>query len=419
LKRAWKAVLAGLFVAAIAMPAFADSLPSQGFDNFAQGTPLVPIEDWAYTGGTAYDIGVVDLGVTGDNVTGKAARISNATMSGSFGDWLFSPPLGTPATENGSQKFSTTFDIASATHAPQAGMKMNVAPQTSGGARMTNLSFVDQGDGIHVMFSDVLNLAQVVGYYPPQESWREIDIATLSYAGSHRVRIVMNLFPGPHNDRVQVYIDGSAGLVPGRPTGEATFDGFYAPVDNQPTINKAKAGQTIPLKWRLAASSFATSWEDYYRYNTESVTAIDPQFTSRKVDSLIFQARCDKSDPLQTCKNENLGTVDDTDGYLIDNVTYESAALGTPLPVTSVGVGDANVYNTPAVRYTIEDCNTLDDLNTDAIETYTSNTGGLMYHGNGVWQYNWQTPKTLAGKCTRVYLSPTSLGGETDFTFVK
>ena len=76
----------------------------------------------------------------------------------------------------------------------------------------------------------------------------------------------MNLIPGPHNDVVQVYIEGingGAGLVPGRP-GPATFDGFYAPVDNQPTTNKAKAGQTIPLKWRVGATSFATSWEDYY-----------------------------------------------------------------------------------------------------------------------------------------------------------
>ena len=105
-------------------------------------------------------------------------------------------------------------------------------------------------------------------------------------------------------------------------------------------------------------------------------------------------------------------------GYLIDNVTHESAALGTPLPIASAGVGDASVYGTPAVKYTVEDCNDLDG-GVDAIETYTSNTGGLMYHGNGVWQYNWQTPKSLAGKCTSVWLNPTSLHGETDFQFTK
>ena len=105
-------------------------------------------------------------------------------------------------------------------------------------------------------------------------------------------------------------------------------------------------------------------------------------------------------------------------GYLIDNVTHESAALGTPLPIASAGVGDASVYGTPAVKYTVEDCNDLDG-GVDAIETYTSNTGGLMYRGNGVWQYNWQTPKTLAGKCVSVTLNPVSLNGEMDFQFTK
>lgn len=30
-----------------------------------------------------------------------------------------------------------------------------------------------------------------------------------------------------------------------------SFDGFFAPVDNQPTMNIAKAGQSIPLEWRI------------------------------------------------------------------------------------------------------------------------------------------------------------------------
>jgi hypothetical protein len=30
-----------------------------------------------------------------------------------------------------------------------------------------------------------------------------------------------------------------------------TFAGFFAPIDNEPTLNKAKAGQTIAVKWRL------------------------------------------------------------------------------------------------------------------------------------------------------------------------
>jgi len=30
-----------------------------------------------------------------------------------------------------------------------------------------------------------------------------------------------------------------------------TVDGFFAPIDNPPTVNNAKAGQTVPAKWRL------------------------------------------------------------------------------------------------------------------------------------------------------------------------
>ena len=33
------------------------------------------------------------------------------------------------------------------------------------------------------------------------------------------------------------------------------FFGFFAPVDNQPIVNNAKAGQAIPTKWRLLDSA--------------------------------------------------------------------------------------------------------------------------------------------------------------------
>jgi hypothetical protein len=411
MKRAWKAVVAGLFVAAMAMPASADSSGTQTFEGFAPGTPLIASEGWMYTGGPSYDVGIT---AAADGIQGQSLRISNGTMSGSFGDWVFSPVLAQAATDTGLQKFTAEFDIESVTGTNQ-GMSMNVAPQTAGGARMTNLRFEDRADGIHVLFSDVLNPSGAVGFQTAP--FRTVDIATLNYIGVHNVEIVMNLIPGPHNDVVQVYIDDSAGLVPGRP-GQVTFDGFYAPVDNQPTINKAKAGQTIPLKWRVEGSSFATSWEDYYRYDKESnggALVADPAdlvngYGTRDVDSLIIQARGSGGNALAQGK-----------GYLIDNVTYESAALGTPLPVLSAGVGDALIYNNPPITVTganAAECAPTDG-DIDAIEVYAANAGGLMYHGNGVWQYNWQTPKSLAGKCVEVALSPAALNGSTMFMFTK
>ena len=406
-------VMASIVVNAMPQAALAAPTATEEFNApWASGTPLVAQNGWGYTGGNLYDVGVVGSGIDGQSV-----RISNAVMSGSFGDWLFSPAIDA-ATENGNQEFTAEFKIKSASGAYQPGMSMNVAPQTNGGARMSNLRFEDQGDGIHVFFSDVLNPSETVAFQ--NSPFRLVDIATLSYDQTHAVKIVMNLKPGPHNDVVQVYIDGSAGLVPGR-TGEATFDGFYAPVDNQPTINKAKAGQTIPLKWRLAAESFATSWEDYYRYDKESNggALIDPPATSdgygtRQVDSLIFQARCASSGP---CANAALTPGTDTTGYLIDDVSYTTSdTLG--LPVATQGVSDPTVYANPPIKVTGEACAGLDG-DIDPIEIYAANAGGLMYHGNGVWQYNWQTPKSLAGKCVEVALAPASLAGSTLFRFTK
>jgi hypothetical protein len=395
------AMLASLL---LALPASAATLPTEGFEGFNPVTPLQPIGGWAYTGGSQYDVGITSTGINGQSV-----RISNATMSGSFGDWLFSPAIA-PATEGGSQEFTATFDIKSATGQYQPGLQASVAPQTTGGARMSFLKFTDTPGGIVVSFADVLNPSETIidDSLDVGENWREVNIATLDYTNKHTVTIKMNLLPGPHNDVVQVYIDdinGGAGLVPGRPAGNAQFAGFFAPVDNPTTVNKAKAGQTIPLKWTLNAQSFATSWEDYYRYNSESNAGTPSNlWTTRQVDSLIFQARCAPDDQQQTCKNESIDSTDDQeDGYYFDNVTYSSGAIVTPLPIATNGVGDPSVYGPQPFSQHVEDCVSGADL--DPIETYTSNTGGLMYHGNGVWQYNWQTPKAYAGKCVELTLN--------------
>ena len=45
------------------------------------------------------------------------------------------------------------------------------------------------------------------------------------------------------------------------------------------------------MKWKLTAEP-ATTWEDYYRFNSESNAGIpQDEWTTRQVDSLIFQAR--------------------------------------------------------------------------------------------------------------------------------
>ena len=140
-------------------------------------------------------------------------------------------------------------------------------------------------------------------------------------------------------------------------------------MDNQETVNKAKAGQTIPLKWQAERSSFATSWEDYYRYNTESnggQTRLRPMVRSalgRLTRSSSRLAAPTSSDRARTRTAQG-------NGFLIDNVEYASAAIGTLLPVRRQGVGDPSVYGNPPSRRRVEDCEDLDG-DADPIETYT------------------------------------------------
>ena len=118
----------------------------------------------------------------------------------------------------------------------------------------------------------------------------------LSRTEAHDVKIVLDLYTGAHNDVANVFIDGDGPLVP---SAGADFAGFFAPVDHPDTLNKLKAGQSVPMKWKLATAP-PTTWEDYYRFNAESnddpnsdvpgVTLPQP-WTTRAVDSLIFQAR--------------------------------------------------------------------------------------------------------------------------------
>ena len=95
-----------------------------------------------------------------------------------------------------------------------------------------------------------------------------------------------------------------------------TFGGFMAPVNGDGVLNVAKAGQTIPVKWRLFDGTTPVS----------------------------------------------------------DRASFTS--------LTSVRVN----------------CGTFDGP-TDPIEEITTNPSGLLYQGNGNWQFNWKTSKDYAGQC--------------------
>jgi hypothetical protein len=57
------------------------------------------------------------------------------------------------------------------------------------------------------------------------------------------------------------------------------FDGFYQPVDNIPTLNKAKAGTTIPIRFSLGSDQgldiFATGYPKSETIPCNSTTPVD------------------------------------------------------------------------------------------------------------------------------------------------
>ena len=229
---------------------------------------------WSKTG--PFDAAVVnnsDYGFTG--LGSQSLRISNSKTSGSFSDQTYSPSLvneagETDALNNGysggvrQSHFEAQFTLASTTKADK-GMALSVSPERGDGARMSYLRFEDQADGVHVFFDDVTDLTHVTN----ADMFNETDIATLSYASAHTVKFSMDLFNGPDNDVVKISLDG-----------------------------------------KVAATG--TSWEDYYRYDTESNPTLANN--SRTVDSLLFREAGDA-----VASNEGLG-------YLIDNVSLLSGA---------------------------------------------------------------------------------------------
>jgi hypothetical protein len=272
---------------------------------------------------------------------------------------------------------------------------------------MSFLKFVDRGPGVTTPTGGID--VEFADYANDGVNGRQIIIDTLNRTVEHHVKMVIDLYDGPHNDVVQVFIDDPLMVNPLVPA-TGSIDRFYAPVDHPDVaVNKAKAGQTIPLKFKLTAEP-ATTWEDYYRFNPESNgdgqggTLPRDEWTTRQIDSLIFQARgADGS--------TNLGV--NGLGFLIDNVVTTSS-LPTTLPTGAVG--DASLLGPHPFTADSISCDLGADI--DPIEVYTPGASGLTYNATtGIWHYNWQTPKSIAGSCVQMTLNLT--GDYALFQFTK
>jgi hypothetical protein len=262
---------------------------SQGyFPGNINGQPLL-FGGWSKLG-PQYDVEVVTTSTypaaSGYGFLSQALRISDAVTSGSFGDQTFSPGLADEAGESGASNvgaggvplsggvrrphFEASFLIGTTQATQQCvgcttPLHMTVSPDRGDGARMSFLRFEDQADGVHVFFVDVTDPGRVTD----GDTFNTTDIATLDRAHSHLIRFSIDFKDGPANDQVKIYIDGAQKIT-------------------------------------------GTTWEDYYRYDTEQAAQGNQVPT---VDKLLFRESGDANpgDAL-------------TGGFLLDRVLLASSA---------------------------------------------------------------------------------------------
>ena len=271
------------------LPIKAESLEPIDFESYTTGA-INGQDGWVFTG--SYDADISDNSLFANSPSGfgdHSLRISNASTSGSFGDWVFSKSTvneaGETSAENGGlsggtreNHFETSFEVGSTDSAEQAGLQMSLAPDRGDGARMSYLGFSDQSDGIHVTFydyQDVSPFGTTVGDSAngcgTGDDFFPTEVGILDRTSAHSIKLTMDFVDGPRNDVVKVYVDGSL-----EHTG--------------------------------------TSWEDYFRYCEGNET--------RTVDSLIFQARSGGGTAPTTLGN----------GFLFDNISLLSGQ--PPYPVS-------------------------------------------------------------------------------------
>jgi len=262
---------------------------------------------------------------------GQSWRISNAYTNGSFGDWPFSPSLNDEAGETDAQNglgvysggtrqshFEVQWDFKSTVpgsvqvpgcvNSPVPNcLQISTSPDRGDGARMSFIRMKDLPDalgGLSVEFVDYQDrspygaygtaLTAAPGCGPEDDFFLTTVASGLNRTRPHTVRLTMDFVDGPRNDVVKVYVDGTL-----RHTG--------------------------------------TSWEDYYRWCTESGggTGTTTADQSRTVDSMIFQARTVGGTAPSTAGK----------GFLIDNLSYLSSTPTPGAKVTGGGTVEDPVFS--------------------------------------------------------------------------
>lgn len=282
---------------------FADT-SSINFENPPYTVGSINGQDgWTSTGSVGSGCSVYDHAVATQTAFPtfghQSLRLSDAVTSGCFGDQTFAKPLinsvGETAATAGTflpgtkqRHFEMQFDIASTVPtSQQPGLHISVSPDRGDGSRMSYLRFEDGVAGIDVFFDDVQGTTNPANFV-------ETQIATgLNRMVPHKIKLTMDTLDGPSNDVVNVYIDGA--LV-----------------------------QT------------GTSWENYYRYDSEASAEQSP----RIVKSVIFRSS---------------GTANPADagkGFYFDNLSLLSGPIlvGPPTDKNQCKNDGWKTFNNPTFR---------------------------------------------------------------------
>ncbi len=178
------------------------------------------------------------------------------------------------------------FDIASTMSTQQSGMHMSVSPDRGDGSRMSYLRFEDGTSGMNVFFDDVQGTTNPANFV-------ETQIGTgLSRSVPHTVKLTLDAVDGPSNDVVKVWIDGT--LVH---TG--------------------------------------TSWENYYRYDSESST----EQTPRIIKTILFR------------ESGTAHSADAGNGFLIDNLSLTSGSIPPSFSLNDATTNGNNLTNHGATEW--------------------------------------------------------------------
>lgn len=203
-------VASGAFLAAPA--ALADTVDSQGFENFALGTPNGQF-GWTVSPSGNFDEEIADPSAAwGTQLGNRALRVSNAVTSGSFGNQLFSAPNTDEAGETSAasdgysggtrqSRFSGSFTFASATPgAYQPGLAVGISPDRGDGARMALFRIYDTPTGLELTMWT---------YDPSTQTFSELPLAqNLDRSRLHSFSFHFDFVDGPDNDIFTSNIDG-------------------------------------------------------------------------------------------------------------------------------------------------------------------------------------------------------------------